>query len=81
MSQPGPYPENRREVKDLLARQITSPVEFIQSIEYVYESGREPTTLRSAQAGYLANLLKNINIVHFQTMVTVDRRQGDSKIL
>ncbi len=73
-----PYPENRREVKDLLARQITSPVEFIRSIEYVYESGRTHY-IEIGPGRLLANLLKNINIVHFQTMVTVDRRQGEIK--
>ncbi len=73
-----PYPENRREIKDLLARQITSPVEFIRSIEYVYESGRTHY-IEIGPGRLLANLLKNINIVHFQTMVTVDRRQGDIK--
>ena len=73
-----PYPENRREVKDLLARQITSPVEFISSIEYVYESGRTHY-IEIGPGRLLANLLKNINIVHFQTMVTVDRRQGEVK--
>ncbi len=71
-----PYPENRREVKDLLARQITSPVEFIRSIEYVYESGRTHY-IEIGPGRLLANLLKNINIVHFQSMVTVDRRQGE----
>ena len=71
-----PYPENRREVKDLLAKQITSPVEFIRSIEYVYESGRTHY-IEIGPGRLLANLLKNINIVHFQSMVTVDRRQGE----
>ncbi|SMC72894.1 malonyl CoA-acyl carrier protein transacylase [Desulfocicer vacuolatum DSM 3385] len=72
-----PYPENRREVKDLLAKQITSPVEFIRSIEYVYESGRTHY-IEIGPGRLLANLLKNINIVHFQSMVTVDRRQGEA---
>ncbi len=72
-----PYPENRREIKDLLARQITSPVEFIRSIEYVYESGRTHY-IEIGPGRLLANLLKNINIVHFQSMVTVDRRQGET---
>ena len=35
-----PYPERQEEVKDLLARQIISPVEFIKSIENIYVSGR-----------------------------------------
>ena len=71
-----PYPENRREVKDLLARQITSPVEFIRSVEYVYESGRTHY-IEIGPGRLLANLLKNINIVHFQSMVTVDRKMGE----
>ncbi|MBA3009918.1 MAG: acyltransferase domain-containing protein [Desulfobacula sp.] len=71
-----PFPERAEEVKDLLARQIVSPVEFIRSIEHVYDPGRThfieigPTRL-------LVNLLKNINVGEFGTAVSVDSKTGE----
>ncbi|MBU0973189.1 MAG: acyltransferase domain-containing protein, partial [Proteobacteria bacterium] len=71
-----PFPEHPEEVKDLLARQIVSPVEFIRSIEHVYDPGRThfieigPTRL-------LVNLLKNINVGEFGTAVSVDSKTGE----
>ncbi|MBF0411502.1 MAG: SDR family NAD(P)-dependent oxidoreductase [Desulfamplus sp.] len=35
-----PYPQNAEQVKALLAKQITTPVEFIKSIEYVNSIGK-----------------------------------------
>ena len=71
-----PYPENRMDVKDLLARQITSPVEFIKSVEYVYESGRTHY-IEIGPGRLLSNLLKKINIAEYQNVVTVDAKQGE----
>ncbi len=71
-----PYPEDRRAVKDLLAKQITSPVEFIRSVESVYESGRTHF-IEIGPGRLLANLLKNINIAEYQSIVTVDIKQGE----
>ena len=71
-----PYPEIRDEVKDLLARQIISPVEFIKSIENVYESGRTHF-IEIGPSRLLVNLLKNINIAEYSTAVSVDDKVGE----
>jgi malonyl CoA-acyl carrier protein transacylase len=71
-----PYSERRHEVKDLLARQIVSPVEFIKSIEYVYASGRTHF-IEIGPSKLLVNLLKNINIADYNTAVTVDIKKGE----
>ncbi|MBI9088008.1 MAG: SDR family NAD(P)-dependent oxidoreductase [Desulfobacterium sp.] len=71
-----PYPENRRAVKDLLAKQITNPVEFIRSIESVYSAGKTHF-IEIGPSRLLTNLLKNINIAEYQTAVTVDAKKGE----
>ncbi len=73
-----PYPQRAEEVKDLLARQIVSPVEFIKSIENVYESGRTHF-VEIGPSRLLVNLLKNINIEDYHTIVSVDAKQGEVK--
>ncbi|MDM8536847.1 beta-ketoacyl synthase N-terminal-like domain-containing protein [Desulfobacterales bacterium HSG17] len=73
-----PYPEMRDEVKDLLAKQIVSPVEFIKSIENVYESGRTHF-IEIGPSRLLVNLLKNINIGDYKTAVSVDSKTGEIK--
>ncbi len=73
-----PYPERRADVKDLLARQIISPVEFIKSIENVYKSGRTHF-IEIGPSRLLVNLLKNINIGEYGTAVSVDAKQGEVK--
>ncbi|WP_022667713.1 type I polyketide synthase [Desulfospira joergensenii] len=72
----GPYPERPEEVKDLLARQIVSPVEFIKSIEHVYVSGKTHF-IEIGPSRLLVNLLKNINIGEFGTAVSVDAKKGE----
>ena len=72
-----PYPESEMEVKDLLARQIVSPVEFIRSVEQVYVSGRTHF-IEIGPSRLLVNLLKDINIGEYNTTVTVDARQGET---
>jgi malonyl CoA-acyl carrier protein transacylase len=71
-----PYTERRHEIKDLLAKQIISPVEFIKSIEYVYASGRTHF-IEIGPSRLLTNLLKNINIADYNTAVTVDIKKGE----
>ncbi len=71
-----PYPESEKEVKDLLARQIVSPVEFIRSVETVYVSGRTHF-IEIGPSRLLVNLLKHINIGDYGTAVSVDTRQGE----
>ena len=73
-----PYPERRADVKDLLARQIISPVEFIKSIENVYQSGRTHF-IEIGPSRLLVNLLKNINIGEYGTAVSVDAKKGEVK--
>jgi len=73
-----PYPERRDEVKDLLAAQIVSPVEFIKSIENIYESGRTHF-IEIGPSKLLVNLLKNINIGDYKTVVSVDAKTGEVK--
>ncbi len=75
-TQARPYPEDPSEVKDLLARQIVSPVEFIRSVEYVYVSGRTHF-IEIGPSRLLVNLLKNINIGDFGTAVSVDPGKGE----
>ncbi len=72
-----PYPENTEEIKDLLARQIVSPVEFIKSVESVYVSGKTEF-IEIGPTRLLSNLLKNINIGEYGNAVTVDARKGEA---
>jgi len=73
-----PYPERPEEVKDLLAKQIISPVEFIHSIENVYDAGRTHY-VEIGPSRLLLNLLKNINITDYKTVVSVDAKVGEVK--
>ncbi len=73
-----PYPKRVEEVKDLLAKQIVSPVEFIRSIEHVYVSGRTHF-IEIGPSRLLVNLLKNINIAEYGTAVSVDDKTGEIK--
>ncbi|MGM0643067.1 MAG: SDR family NAD(P)-dependent oxidoreductase [Thermodesulfobacteriota bacterium] len=75
-----PYPERREEVKDLLAKQIVSPVEFIKSVENVYAQGRTHF-VEIGPSRLLVNLLKNINIADYGSIVTVDAKKGEQKSL
>ncbi|MBF0573496.1 MAG: acyltransferase domain-containing protein, partial [Desulfamplus sp.] len=82
-----PYPQNENEVKELLAKQITTPVEFIKSIEYVHGVGnikdRQFRELRGASTcnthfmeigprKLLVNLLKHINIKDYTISVALE---------
>jgi acyl transferase domain-containing protein/NAD(P)H-dependent flavin oxidoreductase YrpB (nitropropane dioxygenase family)/acyl carrier protein/NAD(P)-dependent dehydrogenase (short-subunit alcohol dehydrogenase family) len=73
-----PFPEQVEDVKDLLARQIVSPVEFIRSIEDVYVAGRTHF-IEIGPSRLLVNLLKNINIGEYGTAVSVDPKIGEFK--
>ncbi|MCG8638802.1 MAG: acyltransferase domain-containing protein [Desulfobacterales bacterium] len=73
-----PYPGRPEEVKDLLAKQIISPVEFIKSVENVYEAGRTHF-VEIGPSRLLVNLLKNINITDYHTVVSVDAKVGEIK--
>lgn len=73
-----PYPERLEDVKDLLARQIISPVEFIKSIEEVYVSGLTHF-IEIGPSRLLVNLLKDIHIIDYGTVVSVDAKAGEIK--
>ena len=73
-----PYPERPEEVKNLLARQIISPVEFIKSIEAVYVSGLTHF-IEIGPSRLLVNLLKDIHIVDYGSAVSVDAKMGEIK--
>jgi len=73
-----PYPDRPEDVKDLLARQIISPVEFIRSIEDVYVAGKTHF-IEIGPSRLLVNLLKNINIGEYGTAVSVDAKIGEIK--
>ena len=73
-----PYPDNPEAVKDLLARQIISPVEFIRSVEAVYVAGRTHF-IEIGPSRLLVNLLKDIHILDYGTAVSVDARVGEIK--
>ncbi|MFO7749720.1 MAG: beta-ketoacyl synthase N-terminal-like domain-containing protein [Desulfobacteraceae bacterium] len=74
------YPQDRKAVKDLLAKQITSPVEFIKSVEYVYQSNKTHY-IEIGPSRLLSNLLKNINIARYSNAVAVDAKKGETASL
>ncbi len=74
------YPNVVAEVKDLLVRQIVSPVEFIASIEGVYESGKTHY-IELGPGKLLINLLKSINIVSYAGVPAVDPKVGQAASL
>ncbi|MCP4162000.1 MAG: SDR family oxidoreductase, partial [Deltaproteobacteria bacterium] len=73
-----PYPRDGQAIKDLLVKQITSPVEFIKSVENVYASGKTHY-IEIGPNRLLSNLLKYINIVEYKSVPSVDSRKGQMK--
>ncbi|MBF0376335.1 MAG: SDR family NAD(P)-dependent oxidoreductase [Desulfamplus sp.] len=69
-----PYPQDANEIKELLAKQITTPVEFIKSIEYVHGVGNSRDThfIEIGPRKLLVNLLKHINIKDYTISVALD---------
>jgi acyl transferase domain-containing protein/acyl carrier protein/NAD(P)H-dependent flavin oxidoreductase YrpB (nitropropane dioxygenase family)/NADP-dependent 3-hydroxy acid dehydrogenase YdfG len=70
-----PYPEDPKSVKDLLVRQITSPVEFIRSVKRAYVPGNT----RFVEIGpnrLLANLLKNMGLDGIKETASVNEKKG-----
>jgi malonyl CoA-acyl carrier protein transacylase/acyl carrier protein len=75
-----PYPQDAKAVKELLARQIQSPLEFIASVQYVREHGAD----RFVEIGtgkILTNLLKNIPVKPYHAQPAVDAKKGERKTL
>lgn len=73
------YPSDISEIKKLLVRQITSPVEFMKSVESVYRN-ENTTFIEIGPNKLLLNLLKNIKIDQFKSKAAVEikNRQNDS---
>jgi acyl transferase domain-containing protein/NAD(P)H-dependent flavin oxidoreductase YrpB (nitropropane dioxygenase family)/acyl carrier protein/NAD(P)-dependent dehydrogenase (short-subunit alcohol dehydrogenase family) len=70
-----PYPLDENAVKDLLVRQITSPVEFIRSVQHVHQ----PHVTRFVEIGpnrLLVNLLKNMNLQGVMETASVNEKKG-----
>ena len=73
-----PYPNDIKKVKELLSKQIASPVEFIKSIEYVYEA-QKSLFLEIGPNKLLGTLLKDINIAYYDSIPAVDVKVGQLK--
>ena len=70
-----PYPADEQAVKDLLVRQIVSPVEFIRSVQGVAARGMTDF-IEIGPARLLVNLLKNIPVGPHHALAAVDRKPG-----
>ncbi|MFA6013366.1 MAG: beta-ketoacyl synthase N-terminal-like domain-containing protein, partial [Desulfobacteraceae bacterium] len=69
------YPADESSIKKLLVRQITSPVEFIQSVKRAYQPGNT----RFVEIGpnrLLANLLKNMGLAEVKENASVNAKKG-----
>jgi len=70
-----PYPQAAGQVKDLLVRQIVSPVEFIAAVQGVCQNGGG----RFVEVGpgkLLVNLLKKITLGPHASLSAIDPRKG-----
>ncbi|MBW2012031.1 MAG: acyltransferase domain-containing protein, partial [Deltaproteobacteria bacterium] len=75
-----PYPNDAKAVKEILVKQITSPVEFVKSIENARASGMTHF-IEVGPGKILINLLKNINIKDYTCLPAVDPKAGQVKSL
>ncbi len=71
-----PYPQNEDGVKDLVARQIVSPVNFIQSVGYAFNNG-SGHFVEFGPGRLLVNLLKNITLNYRTVESAVDVKAGE----
>lgn len=70
-----PYPEDAGQVKDLLVRQIVSPVEFIAAVQGVCQSGGAQF-VEIGPGKLLVNLLKKITLGPHDSLSAVDPKKG-----
>jgi malonyl CoA-acyl carrier protein transacylase/acyl carrier protein len=75
-----PYPQDASAVKDLLARQIQSPLEFIASVQYVRKRGAD-NFIEIGTGKILTNLLKNIPVKPYHALPAVDAKKGENQSL
>jgi len=70
-----PYPEDAARVKELLVRQIISPVEFIAAVQGVARRG-VAQFVEIGPGKLLVNLLKNISLGPHASLSAIDPRKG-----
>ena len=73
-----PYPEDAGQVKDLLVRQIVSPVEFIAAVQGVGQD-RDAQFVEIGPGKLLVNLLKKITLGPHKSLSAVDPRKGQAE--
>ncbi len=71
-----PYPADEQMIRTHLARQIVSPVEFVESVKGVHAQGCKKF-IEIGPGRLLCNLLKNISIENPESMPTADAKKGE----
>jgi malonyl CoA-acyl carrier protein transacylase len=71
-----PYPADEQMIRVHLARQIVSPVEFVESVKGVHAQGCK-RFIEIGPGRLLCNLLKNISIENPEFMPTADAKKGE----
>ncbi len=71
-----PYPKDADTIRTQLARQIVSPVEFVQSVIGVHAAGSR-TFVEMGPGRLLCNLLKHISIEEVEVLPTADAKMGE----
>ncbi|WP_321493743.1 polyketide synthase [uncultured Desulfobacter sp.] len=71
-----PYPADEQMIRQHLARQIVSPVEFVESVKGVHAQGCR-RFIEIGPGRLLCNLLKNISIENPESMPTADAKKGE----
>ena len=71
-----PYPSNADEIKALLAKQISSPVEFVNSVKYVVSQGVD-LFVEVGPSRLLSNLLKDIPAGGAEVLPAVEPKKGE----
>ncbi|HPJ36230.1 MAG TPA: acyltransferase domain-containing protein, partial [Spirochaetota bacterium] len=75
-----PYPQDEEKVKELLVKQVVSPVEFIESAGYACSKGAS-TFIEAGPAGILTGLMKNINCGARFSKTAVEPKKGEQSSL
>ncbi|MCP4691462.1 MAG: beta-ketoacyl synthase, partial [Desulfobacterales bacterium] len=75
-----PYPRDEAAVKELLARQIVSPVEFIASVTNARAAGAA-RVVEIGPGALLINLLKNIPLDSYMAIAAIDVKLGEIRSL
>jgi acyl transferase domain-containing protein len=74
-----PYPQDEIAVKDILSRQLISPVLFIDSVKYACAAA--PYFIEAGPTGILTGLLKNINCDIKKAVSSVEHKKGETATL